>query len=159
RAAGLSPIVVVTGFAAADVRAALAGRDVGFAHNADHASGLASSLRVGLAALPADCAGAVILLADMPRVAAPLLARLVDAFRARPDAAAVAPVLRGAWGNPLLLARRVFAEAGALQGDAGARRILQGRDDVVAVEVEDEAVALDVDTPEALAALRRGQMS
>lgn len=154
-AAGAQPVIVVTGFGQADVARALDGLAVRFAHNPDYASGLASSLRRGVAALPGDCAGAFALLADMPRVGPDLLARLMDALRANPEACAVVPVHRGAWGNPALLGRSLFPAVARLEGDEGARRLLKGRPDVVEVPVDDESVALDVDTSDALAALQR----
>ena len=61
------PVVVVTGHAQEVVEAALAGLPVVFANNAGFAAGLASSLKVGVAALPSGVAGALVLLGDMPR--------------------------------------------------------------------------------------------
>lgn len=156
-AAGLGPVIVVTGFGAQDVARALDGLPVTLAHNADFASGLASSLRCGVGVAPAECAGAFVLLADMPRVSAALLGALAQAFRAAPGAQAAVPVHAGAWGNPALIGRAVFADVMNLEGDEGARRLLRGRSGVVEVHVEDEGVALDVDTPEALAALGRDE--
>jgi molybdenum cofactor cytidylyltransferase len=156
RAAGLSPIVVVTGHAAQDVRAALAGVEgLAFVHNPNHASGLASSLRTGVAALPADCPGAFILLGDMPRVGAPVLRALAQAFRAAPGACAATPVRAGERGNPALIGAQLFAEVAALSGDAGARKLLAARAGVIEVPVADEGVVIDVDTPQALQALAR----
>lgn len=149
-AAGLAPVVVVTGFAEAATRDALEGLDVSFAHNAAFASGLASSLRAGVAALPADVAGAAVLLADMPKVSAPLLRALADAFAANPNASAALPTFRGQRGNPVFLRATLFGEVAKLEGDVGARPLLQGRSDVVEVAVEDAGVAFDVDTPDAL---------
>src|SRR5271156_2617793 len=59
-------VIVVTGHAKAKVEMALAGLDLDFAPTPAFASGLASSLRAGLAALPPEAAGAVVLLGDMP---------------------------------------------------------------------------------------------
>ena len=146
---GARPVVAVTGHAAAEVRAALDGCAVTFTQNADYASGLASSLRAGLAALPPDVAGALVLLGDMPGVTAPLLDRLIAAFAADPGAEAVVPVHAGRRGNPALLGRALFAAAAALTGDEGARRLL-ALARVVEVEIDDEAVLLDVDEPAAL---------
>ncbi len=154
-AAGLGPVMVVTGFGADDVAKALDGLPVTLVHNGDFARGLASSLRCGLAALPPECAGAVVLLADMPKVSADLLVHLAQAFRAGPGAEAAVPVYKGAWGNPALIGRALFAALSKLEGDEGARRVLRGRPGVVEVPVEDEGVAVDVDTPDALAALGR----
>ncbi len=146
------PVVVVTGHAAAEVRAALDGCAVGFVHNADYASGLASSLRAGVSALPDGASGALVLLGDMPEVTAPLLDRLIAAFAAAPGADAAVPVHGGRRGNPALLGRGLFAPALALAGDEGARRLL-ARARVVEVEVDDAGVLLDVDEPAALRAV------
>ena len=154
-AGGLDPVVVVTGFARQEAEAALAGLPVRFVHNAAFERGLASSLKAGVAALPGDCAGAAILLADMPMVSASLIGALADAFRANPQASAIAPTWKGRRGNPVVIAARLFTDVAKLQGDVGARPLLEGRDDVIECSVEDASVALDVDTPDALSQLRR----
>lgn len=143
------PIVVVTGHAAPAVRAALDGLTLAFAHNGDHASGMASSLRTGLLALPADVDGALVLLGDMPAVTPPLLDRLIAAFAADPSVDALVPTRDGRRGNPALLSRALFQAAATLTGDEGARRLL-ARGRVAEVEVGDPAVLLDVDEPAGL---------
>ncbi|TXM88582.1 NTP transferase domain-containing protein, partial [Methylobacterium sp. WL122] len=146
--------VVVLGAHAAAVRAALNGLDVAFVENAAFADGLSTSLRAGLAALPPGTDAAVILLGDMPRVTPGQIDRLVAAYRAaRPAPAAIAPVVEGRRGNPVLLDRRVLADALAgLSGDHGAGPLLKGRIDVLEVPGE-PGTALDVDTPDMLARL------
>lgn len=150
---GAAPALVVTGHARAQVMAALAGLDVREIDNPDHARGIATSLKAGLAALPASCDGALVFLGDMPRVTASLARRLVDAFAATPTLDAVAPRVQGRRGNPVLLARTLFAAAMRLEGDEGARKLLAGAR-VAEVDVDDDGAALDIDTPEALDALR-----
>ncbi len=145
------PILVVTGHAQAEVEAALAGLPVGFAHNPLFATGLASSLKTAVAALPADIDAAIVLLGDMPRVSAALIDGLIDAFDHDPNAKAVAPVRRGERGNPVLVSRNLFGEIARLDGDIGARRLLRAAGaDVVEVEIDDDAIAYDVDTPDHL---------
>ena len=144
------PTVVVTGYAEASVRAALAGLDLAFVHNNAYATGLASSLRAGLEALPGDASAALVLLGDMPAVTEDLLDRLIAAHDADPAAEAVVPVHAGRRGNPALLGRGLFERARALAGDEGARRLL-ARARVVEIEAG-EAAALDVDDPAALPA-------
>ena len=146
------PCVVVTGHAAAEVRAALDGCAVDFAHNPDYATGLASSLRAGLLALPPEASGVLVLLGDMPEVTAPLLDRLIAAFAADAEAEAAVPVHGGRRGNPALLGRALIDRAGTLTGDEGARRLL-ARARAVEVPVDDDAVLLDVDEPGALHAV------
>ena len=150
------PIVAVTGHQAPAVTAALAGLDLALAHNPDHEAGLASSLNAGLAALPWEADGAVVLLGDMPGVTGALIDALIAAFASHGAIAAV-PTHRGAWGNPVLLGRGLFPDLARLRGDAGARRLLEARRaELVEVPVADPAVLLDIDTPEALVRARRG---
>jgi len=148
-------VLVVTGADADAVEVCLAGLDVQFAHNPDHAGGMASSLRRGLAALPADADAAVVLLADMPHIDGGHVDRLLAAFDPR-QPKIVAPVRDGRRGNPILWPRRFFAEMMAVEGDIGAREVLQRHAaQVEAVVFDDEAIFADVDTPAALDALNR----
>jgi molybdenum cofactor cytidylyltransferase len=148
------PVVVVTGFEAGEVRCVLAGLDVQFVHNGDFATGLASSLKAGIAALDPATRGAVILLADMPQIGAALIDELIEGFLSTPDTAAVVPVLAGKRGNPVLLGRQLFARLGLLEGDQGARRLLAEPSlEIVEIACEDPAVAADIDTPAMLSAL------
>ncbi|MGH7525847.1 MAG: nucleotidyltransferase family protein, partial [Gemmatimonadales bacterium] len=80
--AELSPVVVVLGFEAEQVEAALEGLTVEPVVNPDYAVGLNASLRVGIAQVPPDCDAALVLLADMPLVTARMLAQMVSRFRA-----------------------------------------------------------------------------
>ncbi len=153
------PVCVVTGHAREDVEEALRGLDLAFADNPDYASGLSGSLKCGLAALPADCAGAVVLLGDMPFVSAALIDRLVAAFSealaAGTPPLAVAPVRAGARGNPVLIGRGLFPGVAALEGDSGARALIDAAGPrVIECAVEDDAALIDVDTAETLLELR-----
>lgn len=156
-AAKARPIVVVTGYARASVEAALADLEVNVAFNPEFASGLASSLKAGLSAMPQDVAGSIILLGDMPRVGAPLIDALIEAFLARKDALAAVPLHDGRRGNPVLLSRGLFGTAMRLEGDEGARRLIGAlsADELVEVEAPDMAATFDIDTPDDLAAARR----
>lgn len=154
---GARPVVVVTGHARDSVMAALAGLNLREAYNADFANGIAASVKTGLAALPPGVDGALVFLGDMPRVTAALGRRLIDAFAADPSADAVAPLVAGRRGNPVLLARTLFAAAQALDGDEGARKLLMRPDlRVVEIEAPGAAAAVDIDTPEALRRLSVG---
>ena len=146
------PVVVVTGHARAEVEAALAGLDLRFAHNPDFAQGLATSLRAGLAALPAEATGALILLGDMPEASAATADALIAAFMAKPQALAAVALYQGRRGNPVLLGRGLFGDVAGLSGDEGARGLLQGLppEQIATVEVAESGVTRDVDEPEDL---------
>jgi molybdenum cofactor cytidylyltransferase len=148
------PVIVVTGNEAARIEAALKGLDVRFVHNPDYRDGLSASLRAGIQAVPASADGAIVLLGDMPEVDATLLNRIIAAF-SPPDARSICVAMHGhKRGNPVLWARSFFPEIDALTGDEGAKRLLARHEEFVC-EIEAGSAALrDIDTPEALAALR-----
>ena len=148
------PVVVVTGHDYAAVEAVLPQQGFSLTHNPDYASGLSSSLRRGLAALPENIDGALVCLGDMPRIAPAVVNRLIAAFNPLEGRAICVPTWQGKRGNPVLFARRFFAEMQEVAGDTGARALIGEHAEVVCeVPMDDGAVLLDIDTPEALAAL------
>ncbi|MDE0390519.1 MAG: NTP transferase domain-containing protein, partial [Rhodospirillales bacterium] len=150
-----APVLVVTGHEAERVRAALDGLDVTFAHNPDYAEGMSSSLQRGVEALDPALDGAVVCLGDMPRTSSALIDRLIAGFNPLEGRAIGVPTYRGKRGNPVLWAARHFGEIRSLSGDVGARHLIGDHADAVyEVESPDHSVTIDVDTPEALDALR-----
>jgi molybdenum cofactor cytidylyltransferase len=147
-----SPVIVVTGHQRDRVEAALKGLNVRFANNPDYAEGLGTSLRTGVAAVPADADGVLILLGDMPQIDAALIDKLIAAFDPEKGALVVLPTIEGRRGNPVIWARRFFPDLMAVTGDVGARHIIANVAEAVAeVAVTNPAVTVDVDTPDALA--------
>lgn len=144
--------IVVTGHVREQIEATLHDSPVILVHNNDHATGLASSLRVGLAALPCEIDAAVICLADMPKVASSLIERLIGSYvRAPRGTQAIVPVYAGRWGNPALIARALFTRIMSLQGDEGAKRLLKEQSaKVVELPVDNAGVLADIDTAEDL---------
>ncbi len=149
-AAELPPPIVVLGARADDVRAALAGRAVQFVVAEDYADGLAHSLRAGLIAVPENWDAALVCLGDMPRVDPALL----KALAAAPGDVAV-PTLASKRGNPVRWGRAHFAALMALGGDVGGKALLAGLAiPPNEVPASDDGIFDDIDTPDALAALR-----
>jgi molybdenum cofactor cytidylyltransferase len=149
------PVIVVTGHQKERVERALAGLPVTFVHNPNFAEGLSTSLKAGIAAVPADADGAIVCLGDMPQVSAKLIDRLIAAFDPERGALVVIPTILGKRGNPVLWSRRFFADLASVEGDVGARHLIGGYAEAVAeVPLDDAGVLTDVDTPEALSAVR-----
>jgi len=149
------PVVVVTGHQRGEVEAALAGLPVAFAHNPDFAEGLSGSLKVGIAALPAEVDGAIVCLGDMPQVDAALIDRLIAGFDPEKGALVVVPTIAGKRGNPVVWSRRFFGDLAQLEGDVGARHLIGSYPEaVVEVPVTGRGALIDVDTPDALRAVR-----
>ncbi len=157
-------VAVVLGHMAADVRKAIesigpAAATVRFVDNPAFAGGLSTSLKAGVASLPNAIDGALVCLGDMPAVDANQIDTLIAAFNPLEGRAICVPTVAGKRGNPVLWARRFFPEMAAISGDTGARHLVGEHADVVCeVEMSGEgvrdAVLVDLDTPEALAAFR-----
>ena len=115
-------------------------------------AGMASSIAAGIASLPDDMEAVVIALGDQPGISAVTIRRLRDRWRAG-GATAVVPRYREGRGHPVLFARSAFAMLASLDGDVGARAVLDALGDEVALVDADGARPADVDTPDALRAL------
>ena len=99
---------------------------------------------------PDDAAGVLIVLGDMPAVSSADLDRLIAAFRKAGGQAIVRATHDGKRGNPVLLPRALFGAVAQLEGDTGARHLVEaGLMPVVDVEIG-EGAAIDVDTRDAL---------
>lgn len=147
---GFCEVVVVTGHEEADVRAALDGLDVRFVANPDYLEGMGTSVAAGIRALCGDPAGAMVLLGDMPALDDVDLTRLITTFREHGCAAIVAAGSGGERGNPVLWPRAYFGDISRLEGDRGARTILQSRAEEIILVEAGAAARLDLDTPESL---------
>ncbi|HET8997920.1 MAG TPA: molybdopterin-binding/glycosyltransferase family 2 protein [Acetobacteraceae bacterium] len=148
------PIVVVTGHQAEQVEHALGGRPVRFVHAEDYAEGLSASLKAGIAAVPQDCAAAIVCLGDMPLVTGRMLDRLLESYDREEGRLIVLPTFHGKQGNPMLWDRRFFPEILQITGDSGARFLVgKHMESVAEIEMADDAVLRDFDTTESLSTL------
>src|SRR5262249_21306557 len=146
--------IVVTGHESARVEAALSGLDIRFVHNPNFAQGMSTSLKEGVAAVPEACDGALVMLGDMPEISPHLIDRMIAAFSPADGRTICIAPNEHVRGNPVLWSKAYFPEIGALNGDAGAKALLARHEDSVCELEAGEAVLRDIDTPEALAALR-----
>ncbi|MGC1210147.1 MAG: nucleotidyltransferase family protein [Micromonospora sp.] len=146
RDGGCRPVVTVLGAAAAAVRARADLTGTTTTDNPDWATGMGSSLRVGLAALqPTEAVAVVVLLVDMPGVTPEAVRRLAEL--AAPDSLAMAGYGTDR-GHPVLLGRAHWADvAASAVGDVGARAYLRKRaTDLRIVPCGDIAAGGDIDT-------------
>jgi molybdenum cofactor cytidylyltransferase len=145
-AAGLSPVIVVTGANAGEVVSALYDLPLTIHHNPDWQTGQSSSLQTGLRALPQGTGSVIFLLADQPQITPTVLRTLTE--RHRLDLSPiVAPQVQGQRANPVLFDRVTFPELMALTGDVGGRAVFS-RFPLTYLPWHDEALLTDVDTPE-----------
>jgi molybdenum cofactor cytidylyltransferase len=150
-----SPVIVVTGHEREKVEAALVGLRVKLAHNPRYADGLGTSLKTGIAAVPAEANAVVVCLGDMPQVDAALIDQLIASYDPERGALVAVPVIDGRRGNPVLWSRRFFPDLMAIEGDVGARNLIANYSEAVTeVPVTGSAAFTDVDTPESFSAVK-----
>ena len=144
-------LIVVLGSGAAQLAPLLKHSPGSVVINQEWREGLASSIRAGVARLPAACSAVMLLLADQAAVTAEDLKRLAGTWRKQPQHIAAA-LYSGSCGAPAIFPRSSFRSLSELRGDTGARALLVRNSDRV-VRVPMPSAAVDVDTPEDLLAL------
>ncbi len=144
-------LIVVLGAGAAELAPLLKHSPGSVIVNHQWREGLASSIRAGLARLPASCGAVMLLLADQAAVTADDLRRLAGSWRRQPQYPAAA-LYEGTVGVPAIFPRSVFRDLARLRGDEGARSLLRRSFDHI-VRVPMPSAALDIDRPEDLLAL------
>jgi molybdenum cofactor cytidylyltransferase len=153
-------VVVVTGHDPEGVQDVLQGCDVSFTHNEHFAEGMSTSLKAGLNALPTDIDGVVVCLGDMPAVSARHIDKLIAAFDDEEGRSICVPTWQGKRGNPVLWSATLFDQMQAIAGDVGARHLIgEHAFETCEVAMDDNAVLLDLDTPEALQAYEEQDMN
>jgi molybdenum cofactor cytidylyltransferase len=139
-AAGLDEILIVTGHDADAVENGLELPDrARFVRNPNYRDGQASSLAAAFHGIAEDSEAAIVLMADQPGVTPDVVTALVASFRATRK-----QIVRAAYRDgpgPALLSREIYAEAGHLHGDVGARVLMASHPEWV------EEVAIDADAP------------
>jgi molybdenum cofactor cytidylyltransferase len=144
-AAGLSPVIVVTGHEPDRLRDSLAGLRCSFAYNEAFTGPTSRSLHRGLDAVPADVNNAVIMLADMPFVSTAMLKQLVDVMRTNP-----APLAASRYGDvlapPLFFRRALFAELLAWHGEGCGKQVVMTHREEAAILDWEPGALVDIDT-------------
>ena len=155
-AASILPAIIVIGYEADKVAAALDGLPVQLVFNPNHASGQGSSVGAGIAALDDDVSDVLIGLGDMPFLTTAVLDTLIGSHISNEGhmRSITLPVVGGRRGNPVLWGKAFFPELAALTGDQGGRQLLN--DHTAAqhlVACDHPGVLRDVDTADALDAI------
>ena len=145
-------LIVVVREEASAIHAALDGVSIRWAVNRDAEQGMSTAIRAGVAALPGDVEAAIVALGDQPLVDGRVVERLAARWR-ECGARAVQPRYDDGRGHPVLFDRSLFPALGALEGDVGARAVLDSVGDALDLLTVAGRRPIDVDTPETLRAV------
>ncbi len=143
--AGASPVFLVVGYRASDLRAHFAGEDLVFVENPSYASTqMFDSVKLGLEAAARRCGRILITPGDAPLLSVPIIRQVMEE-----DAPLVRPTFKGRPGHPVLLSAELARMLCLYQGEGGLRQAMESLPVPMAeIPVEDETVYMDADTPE-----------
>ncbi|NJO81420.1 MAG: molybdenum cofactor cytidylyltransferase [Blastochloris sp.] len=145
-ASSLDQVLVVVGYAREAVADALHDLPVQVVNNPHYTDGQSTSVKAGIASLPAKVAAVLVVLGDQPFVTATVIDTIITAWRTS-QAPIVAPVYQGQRGHPVLFDRSLFPELLAIDGDQGARSLIQQHHSVLQLlPFDDPRPLIDIDT-------------
>jgi len=145
----LDEVLVVLGAHADDIRRSVRLGRARVVINPDYAEGMSTSLKAGIAALGINVARVVVILGDQPDITAEVVDRLLET-QAASGLPAAALSFDGLLHPPVVLARELWSDIEALEGDVGCRALVRGHPELVAAVAADRPGGhpIDIDTRE-----------
>ena len=142
-----SPIFVITGYDAESLEEHLENLDINILRNHDYASGVKTSIRLGLKSVPSSCDGALLIPADMPNVTSEHINRMIAAFGKEKERQLIVTACEGRKHNPVLWSRELYSLADLAPEDSHLRQVfLEHSDYINLVETKPE-ICFDVNFP------------
>ena len=142
---------LVTGHQRELIQTATKAENIQFVHNPNFSEGLSSSIKSVKHQLNSDVDGVIVCLGDMPGITSAHINTLINTFEDNSNRHIFIPILNGKRGNPVLWSNKYFSLLCSLTGDMGARAIFESHsNDILEVEINDDAIHTDLDTPTAL---------
>lgn len=152
--AGLDPVILVTGHARQAVESEVRDLDCAPIFNPDHETGIQTSVACGVAAVPAACGAAVVMLSDMPFVAVHMVRTLVERHEETG-----APLVVSRYGGevnapPILYDRSLFGEISRMRAGCGREVVRRHHDRASLVDWPADRLR-DLDRPDEYESVRR----
>lgn len=146
--AGLSRISVVLGHEPDKIIAELPDLKVDFVINENYQKGQLSSIQTAIKSVPNDFDAILICPIDRPLISSELIKKLIEAYlKTKPPI--VVPIFNSQRGHPIIFSSSLFPELMRAPLDIGARAVVWAHhNEVVEVQTDEEAILLNIDTPE-----------
>ncbi len=141
----VDPVVVVTGYRAEELERHLSCMGVRFVRNErPKETEMFDSIQMGVEAIEADCERIMILPIDIPALMPNTIWQVL-----RIDAPIIRTVCKGKPGHPVMIRTEVFPVIWSYRGGHGLRGAMEASGIAITnLEVEDEGIYKDMDTPE-----------
>lgn len=141
-------VLVVVGHQGKSVARKLPKQLITIVTNPNYRSGMLSSVRCGIQALPQECSAVMVALGDQPAISAEIVDEMVQSF-VKTDRGIVVPYYHGRRGHPLLFSVKYRNEIMTNFDKVGLRGLLHTyANDVLDLEVSNSSVLSDMDFPE-----------
>ncbi len=148
RRAGIQNLLVVTGHEGERLTPLLQTLEVPQVANPHYREGMFTSIRAGLRALPEEAAAFFLLPVDIPLIRPQTVKTLLRTWRTGRHGI-IQPVFYGTYGHPPLISTRYRQTILTSGGEGGLKKLLLSfAADTLELEVPDEYILLDMDTPE-----------
>lgn len=136
-------IIVVLGANAELIQSSLNESEITIKTNNEWQSGISSSIRAGIKALPEDTEAVMILLCDQPLLKESSLKKLIDLWLQR-SKSIVASKYQDTSGVPAIFPAAFFSQLESLQGDKGAKQLLMSmKEQVLTISVPEASIDID----------------
>jgi molybdenum cofactor cytidylyltransferase len=144
---GIEQVIVVTGHQQHAVREALSSCPVRIVHNPRYQTGMSTSIKAGIDALPSGCDAFLVALADQPLVDSATISKLVAEYTRRRPLVLV-PTFSGRKGHPIIISTELTAEILAMDDEIGLKQILdRHKSSILPLAVDTDSVLVDFDYP------------
>jgi len=115
-----------------------------FVFNKDFESGMASSIKAGVNHLSKNTEAFFICLGDMPMVNSDIYNQLI---LTKNNKEIIVPTYKGQQGNPILFSKSIKEKIMTIQGDVGAKKILElNKNKILNVEISNQSIKKDFNT-------------
>ena len=147
-ASDAKPVFVVIGHCNEEMEEYLEKLDVNVLYNPSFASGIKTSINLGLKSIPSSCDGAILLPADMPNITASDINKLINKFDKNQEKQICLLANRGIKSNPILWSRSLYDRADIVPENSHLRTVfVEHADYTNIVEIRDKKKLLDVNFP------------
>lgn len=142
------PVFIVTGYRNDEMEEWLEKIDINVLYNPAYASGIKTSISMGLKAIPSSCDGAILLPADMPYIGASELNKIIKKFDKTAEKQLCIFTNKGIKNNPILWSKSLFDKADIVPDNAKYRAVfVEHADYTNTVEIKDTKKLLDINYP------------
>lgn len=142
-----SPIYVVTGYRAEELEDYMENLDINILRNNDYASGVKTSIRLGLNSVPSFCDGTLLIPADMPCLTPAYINKMIKAFDRNNHKQLCVSIFEGKKYNPVIWGKDLYQQADLVPENSHLRGVFLEHSDYTKLIEADESTCVDINFP------------